>query len=77
MIDERTEDDVLNLKDLLIDEKGDELSEYLSLSIENLGEDTRVTVTTVEECPTTYSSILSGESFINLQYLADTTTDSF
>jgi len=66
----------LNLQDLLEDEQTNELSDYLSLSIENLGEDTKVSVTTVEENPTTYSSTLSGVSFTDLQYLVDGNIDS-
>jgi hypothetical protein len=61
----------LNLQDLLVDEQTDEVSEYLSLSIENLGEDTKVSVTTVEDNPTTYSTTLSGVSFTDLQYLIE------
>jgi len=64
-------DESLNLHDLLIDEQSDVLSEYLSLSIENLGNDTKVSVTTVEENPITYSSTLTGVSFTDLQYLVD------
>ncbi len=50
----------LNLQDLLINQKIDELSDYLSLSIENLGEDTKVTVKTVEDNPVIYSSNLAN-----------------
>ena len=59
-------DDFLNLQDLLIDEQTNVLSEYLSLSIENLGEDTKITFTTIEDHPITYSSTLSGVSFNSL-----------
>ena len=80
MTNEQTEnkqEESLNLQDLLIDEQKDELSDYLSLSIENLGEDTRVSITTVEDNPVTYSSTLSGVSFTDLQYLVDSgNTDS-
>ena len=74
MTNEQTEnkqEESLNLQDLLIDEQKDELSNYLSLSIESLGEDTRVSLTTVEDNPITYSSTLSGVSFTDLQYLVD------
>ena len=74
MTNEQTEnkqEESLNLQDLLIDEQKDELSDYLSLSIESLGEDTRVSLTTVEDNPITYSSTLSGVSFTDLQYLVD------
>ncbi|MCK5120779.1 MAG: type I secretion C-terminal target domain-containing protein [Methylococcales bacterium] len=72
---ENTEEESLNLQDLLVDEQTDVLSEYLSLSIESLGEDTKVSVTTVEDNPTTYSSILSGVAVVDLQYLVDGNTD--
>lgn len=61
----------LNLHDLLVDEKANELSEYLSLSLENLGKDTIVTVTTVEDLPITYSTTLNGISISNLQCMVD------
>lgn len=73
---ENKQEEVLNLHDLLVDSQTDELSDYLSLSIENLGNDTKVSVTTVEETPTTYSSTISGISFTDLQYLIDGNTDS-
>jgi len=60
---------VLDLQDLLIDEQTDVLTEYLSLSIENIGSDTKVSVTTVEDIPTTYSSMLSGVSVTDLNDL--------
>ena len=66
---DKQEAESLNLQDLLIDEKADSLSEYLSLSIEDLGDSTRVSVTTVEDNPITYSSTISGVSFSDLQYL--------
>ncbi len=73
---ENKQEEVLNLHDLLVDSQTDELSDYLSLSIENLGNDTKVSVTTVEDTPTTYSSTISGISFTDLQYLIDANTDS-
>jgi len=72
---DNNQEESLNLHDLLVDDQADVLSEYLSLSIETLGEDTKVSVTTVEENPITYSSTLSGVSFTDLQYLADGNTD--
>ena len=56
----------LNLQDLLIDEQAHVLSDYLSLSIENMGEDTKVTFTTIEDNPIKYSTTLSGVSFSGL-----------
>ena len=69
------QEEALNLEDLLVDEQTDILSEYLSLSIESLGEDTKVSVTTVEDNPITYSSTISGVSFTDLQYLVDGDVD--
>ena len=74
---ENKQHEPLNLQDLLVDEQANEISDYLSLSIENIGEDTRVIITTVEDTPTTYSSTLSGISFSDLQYLVDTNSASF
>ena len=71
------QEESLNLTDLLDDEKADELSDYLALSIENLGNDTKVSVTTIEDNPTTYSSTLNGVSFTDLQGLLDDSFDSF
>jgi len=59
----------LNLQDLLLDEQTDVLTEYLSLSVENIGLDTKVSLTTVEEIPTTYSAMLSEVSLTDLNCL--------
>lgn len=58
-----------NLQDLLLAEQANLLTEYLSLSIENLGPDTKVSVTTVEEIPTIYSAMFSNVLFSDLNYL--------
>jgi len=70
------ETDSLNLEDLLVDESNDVLSEYLSISIENLGEGAKVSVTTVEDQPATYSSTLVGITLTDLHCLVDMPTDS-
>lgn len=75
-LEENGHETALSLQDLLVDEKEDELSEYLSLSIENLGNDTLVTVTTVEDSPITYSTTLNGVSISSLQYLVDGEVDT-
>lgn len=59
----------LSLEDLLADEQANMLSDYLSLSIMPLGEDTRISVTTTDTEPTTYSSILYGVASLDLQML--------
>tara|TARA_R110002096_G_scaffold246654_13_gene439029 strand:+ start:26100 stop:26336 length:237 start_codon:yes stop_codon:yes gene_type:complete len=70
--DEQT---TLNLEDLLVDESNDVVSEYLSISIENLGEGAKVSVTTVEAEPATYSSTLTGITLTDLHCLVDVPTD--
>lgn len=70
------ETDSLNLEDLLVDKSNDVLSEYLSISIENLGEGAKVSVTTVEDQPATYSSVLTGITLTDLHCLLDVPTDS-
>ena len=52
--------EALDFYDLLVDEKTDELSEYLSISVSNDGNNTKVSVATVEDVPTVYSSIFDG-----------------
>lgn len=68
--------ETLDLQDLLVDESNDVLSEYLSVSIENLAEGTKVSVTTVEAEPSTYSSTLSGVTLDNLQCLVEPPSES-
>jgi len=67
------QDEVLNLQDLLVDEQSDGLSDYLSISMESVGSDTIVSVTTVEDSPVTYSSTINGVSLTDMQYLIDGT----
>lgn len=71
------EQETLNLQDLLVDEEADLLSDYLSVSIEVLSEGTKVSVTTVEDNPTTYSSTLTAVSITDLQYLVGAGDDVF
>jgi len=73
----KQEQDALNLQDLLVDDQADLLSDYLSVSIESLSEGTKVSVTTVEDNPTTYSSTLSSLAVTDLQYLVDGNGDIF
>jgi len=73
----KQEQGALNLQDLLVDDQADLLSDYLSVSIESLSEGTKVSVTTVEENPTTYSSTLSSLAVTDLQYLVDGNGDIF
>lgn len=70
------EQDSLNLQDLLVDEGNDVLSQYLSISIENLEGGTKVSVTTVEDEPATYSSTLTGVTLTDLHCLVDVPTES-
>jgi len=61
----------LNLRDLLADESNDVLSEYLSVSIENIDEGTKVSVTTVEDQPAIYSATLVGVTVTDLHCLIE------
>jgi hypothetical protein len=69
--------ETLSLQDLLIDAETDALSDYLALSISHDGADARISVTTTDSEPTTYSSVFSGIQEIDLQtLLANLQTDS-
>lgn len=70
------EQDVLDLQDLLVDESNDILSEYLSISIENLSGGAKVSVCTVEDQPAMYSSILVGVTVTDLHCLVDVPTET-
>jgi len=74
---ENEEADTLSLQDLLIDDQADLLSDYLSVSIENLDAGTKVSVTTVSDNPTTYTATLTAENLGDLQYLVDSSGDMF
>ncbi|MDX2424952.1 MAG: type I secretion C-terminal target domain-containing protein [Cycloclasticus sp.] len=71
-----SEQTALDLQDLLVDESNDVLSEYLSLSIEHLSGGTKISVTTVEAEPATYSSTLTGVTITDLHCLLDVPIDS-
>jgi len=70
------EQETLDLQDLLVDESNDVLSDYVSISLETLSECTKVSVTTVEDQPATYSSTLVGITLTDLHCLVDVPTDS-
>lgn len=70
------EQDVLDLQDLLVDESNDILSEYLSISIENSSDGAKVSVSTVEDQPAMYSSILVGVTVTDLHCLVDALTET-
>ncbi|EIC29413.1 hypothetical protein Metal_1634 [Methylomicrobium album BG8] len=61
--------ETLSLQDLLIDAESDALSDYLALSISLDGQDARVSITTTDAEPTTYSSVFSSIQEIDLQAL--------
>ena len=65
----------LNLQDFLVDEKIDEISKYLSLSLESVGENTIINITTLEDVPTTYTSTLIGSPYSDLQCLLEENLD--
>lgn len=68
--------DALDLNDLLVDESNDVLSDYLSISIESLGADTKVSVTTVEADPAIYTTTLIGVTLTDLHCLVDVPSES-
>lgn len=53
---------VLDLKDLLLDESNDALSDYLRVSFSNDGNAATVTVSTVDEHPVVYTSVFHGST---------------
>lgn len=61
----------LDLRDLLDDLQAQDLSDYLTISISNDGQNTTVRVTTIEAHPETYSTVLYGVAATNLQMLLD------
>ena len=75
MVDNHIEKETLNLQDLLVDDLADELSDYLSVSIQSLGGDTKVSVTTVEDSPVTYTAMINGVSLTDMQFLVDAKSD--
>lgn len=62
-------EETLSLQDLLIDAESDALSDYLALSISLNGQDAKISVTTTDAEPTTYSSVFSGIQEVDLQAL--------
>jgi len=70
------EQETLDLQDLLVDETNDVLSDYVSISLESVSEGTKVSVTTVEDQPATYSSTLIGITLTDLHCLVDVPTES-
>ena len=62
-------DKTLDLGDLLIDQRDDPLSEYSILSFTNEGQDTKLTITTVEEQPIVYTAVISGVNVESLRTL--------
>ncbi len=63
------QNETLKLGDLFSDQDNDELTEYLSLSIEHVDGDIKISLTTVEASPTTYSSSLNQITSSSLQNL--------
>jgi len=70
------EQEALDLHDLLVDESNDVLSDYVAISLESLSEGTKVSVTTVEDQPATYSATLTGVTLTDLHCLVDVPTES-
>lgn len=61
--------DSLSLKDLLDEQCAANLSEYLSLSVTRMDEDTRISFTTTGNEPVTYATVISAVSAVDLQSL--------
>ena len=68
-------DKALSLQDLLVDDNVGILSEYLSVSLENVTKGTKISVTTVEDTPTIYTTTLSSVSVTH--YLLDGGGDTY
>jgi len=65
----------LDLQDFLLDQNTDEISKYLSLSIESLEGNMKLNFTTLEQTPTTYTSTLIGTPYTDLQCLLEENLD--
>ena len=59
--------DRLSLQDLLDEQCAGNLSEYLSLSVTRMDEDTRISFTTTGAEPVTYTTVISAVSAVDLQ----------
>jgi len=68
--------EALDLQDLLLDESSDVLSDYVFISLEPVSEGMRVSVTTVEDQPVTYSATLTGMTLTDLHCLVEVSIDS-
>jgi len=64
--------ETLSLQDLLIDAESNALSDYLALSLSRDGIDARISISTTDAEPTTYTSVFSGVHEIDLQTLLAT-----
>lgn len=60
---------VLDIKDLLDDDRTERLSEYLTLSISSDGQNTMLSFTTTSTHPETFAAILPGVAATSLQAL--------
>lgn len=73
--------EALDFYDLLVDESTDELSEYLSISVTNDGHNTKVSVATVDDHPTVYTTTFDGVAAPDLKTIlvdsAESPNDSF
>jgi len=76
-IAENDEQETLKLQDLLGDNEADLLSNYLSVSIEEIASGTKVSITTVDANPTTYTATLTPDNLGDLQHLVDSSGDIF
>lgn len=67
----QSNDVALDLRDLLVDVESRNLSEYLTVSVSNDGQNTTVSFTTTNTHPETYTTVFYGVAASNLQMLLD------
>lgn len=58
--------------DLLVDENEADFSDYVSISVSNDGQNTKVSVATADDQPTVYSITLDGVKASDLESILDT-----
>ncbi len=58
-----------SLQDLLEGHEGCQLSDYLSLSVRRVGQDTVIKLTTTDSKPVTYSAVISSGAAIDIASL--------
>jgi len=54
------EPEMLDFFDLLLDDNQDELNDYVSIKVSNHGNQTKISVKTIEEVPSIYTTTVNG-----------------